>query len=336
MTIYRLLPLLFFLLVSCQQEAKKNVEYISNSGKTQGTFYSIVYLQPEGKDLQPAIEAVLKEFDQSLSTYNPSSLISRINQNDDSVVTDDYFESMYAEALKVSELTHGAFDITVAPLVKAWGFGFGSKDKKEIPDVQSILPLVGYQKVKLENKRIIKSDPQIMLDANAIAQGQSADVVAKLLEENGCEHYMVEIGGEIACKGKNPKGKKWQIGIDKPKDESVDMEHELQTVVAISNVGLATSGNYRQFYFKDGKKYAHTINPVTGYPVDHNLLSATVVAPTCIQADAFATAFMVMGVDSSLAICNRIPDMECYLIYADKKGIFQVKQTDGFKKYLVE
>ncbi|MPM45506.1 FAD:protein FMN transferase [bioreactor metagenome] len=175
-----------------------------------------------------------------------------------------------------------------------------------------------------------------MLDASAIAKGQSSDVIGKLLESNGCENYMIEIGGEVACKGVNPSGKKWQIGIDKPIDSPFDNDDELQTIVAISGVGLATSGNYRQFYYKDGKKYAHTINPKTGYPVDHNLLSATVIAPTCMQADAYATAFMVLGVKNSLALCKKIPGMECYLIYVDDKGNNKVAYSDGFKKYLAE
>lgn len=327
---------LSLLLFSCHQTSKQQVAYVRNSGKMHGTFYHATYLHPEGKDLQQAIEEKMHEFELSLSTFNPQSIISRINQNDDSVVTDEFFETMYAEARKVSENSGGAFDITVAPLVNAWGFGFGDQERVKIPDVKAILSYTGYQKIKLENKKIIKSDKRIMLDASAIAKGQSSDVIGKLLESYGCEHYMIEIGGEVASRGVNPSGKKWQIGIDKPVDSPIDNDGELQTIVAISGEGLATSGNYRQFYYKDGKKYAHTINPKTGFPVDHNLLSATVIAPTCMQADAYATAFMVLGVDSSLALCNRIPYMECYLIYTDEAGNNQVAYTDGFIKYFSE
>jgi FAD:protein FMN transferase len=327
---------LSLLLFSCQNAKKQEVVYVKNSGTMHGTFYHATYLQPEGKDLQQAIEEKMHEFELSLSTFNPQSIISRINQNDDSVVTDEYFDTMYTEALIVSENSGGAFDITVAPLVNAWGFGFGDQERVKIPDVKTILSYIGYQKIKLENKKIIKSDKRVMLDASAIAKGQSSDVIGKLLESYGCEHYMIEIGGEVACRGLNPSGKKWQIGIDKPVDSPIDNDGELQTIVAISGVGLATSGNYRQFYYKDGKKYAHTINPKTGYPVDHNLLSATVIAPTCMQADAYATAFMVLGVDSSLALCNQIPNMECYLIYDDEAGNNQVAYSDGFKKYFSE
>lgn len=332
-SIYSLL-LVIVVLVSCNNKNTRQ-DYVFNEGETQGTFYHITYLQPEGKDLHELIKQKLVDFDFSLSNYNPLSLISAINANKDTV-TDIYFEKMFEAAQIVSENTNGAFDITVAPLVKAWGFGFGNNGHDFKPNVDSILPYIGYKKIKLENKHLLKESPGIQLDAAAIAQGYSCDVIADLLIENGCEHFMVEIGGEINCKGLNPKGKKWKIGIDKPTDDPVNESRELQTVVSISNVGLATSGNYRQFYYKNGKKYAHTINPVDGIPVSHNLLSATVIASDGMMADAYATAFMVMGVDSSLAICQRIIGMDCYLIYSDEKGDFQVVHTPGFKKYLEE
>lgn len=324
------------LLISCGAPAKKQADYIKSSGEIYGTFYNIAYLHPQGQNLQEKIDKRMQEFNGSLSTFDPNSVISRINNNDDSVRTDAFFESMFNEALKVSTITGGAFDITVAPLVNAWGFGFGNHDTTAIPDVQSFLAYTGYGKIRMEDHRIIKSDRRIMLDASAIAKGQASDVIGQLLESEGCVNYMVEIGGEVACKGVNPKGKPWQIGIDKPSDDPADENKELQTIVGISGVGLATSGNYRQFYYKDGKKYAHTIDPRTGFPVDHNLLSATVIAPSCMQADAFATAFMVLGVDSSLTVCDQVPDMECYLIYTDKKGAYQVAYTEGFKKYFSE
>lgn len=327
-----LLPLVLW---SCHKPVAEK-EYIHNSGKVYGTFYNIVYLHPEGKDLHEGIQQVFQEFDLSLSTFNPVSVISQINQNADTVIPDQYFLDMYQMAAYVSELSNGAFDITVAPLVNAWGFGFGKKETTEEPDVNELLSYTGFQKISLNDGRLQKTDPRIMLDASAIAKGQASDVIAHFLEVNGCSNYMVEIGGEVMCRGLNSRGLPWQIGIDKPADDPANLEHELQTIVGISGVGLATSGNYRQFYYKDGKKYAHTINPRTGYPVNHNLLSATVIAPTCMQADAFATAFMVLGVDSSLILCNQVPDMECYLIYADETGNYQVKYTEGFKKYITE
>jgi len=326
------IPVLYFVFI----RNEKAPEYIHNEGNAQGTYYSATYLQPDGKNLQSSIDSLFNRFDLSLSSYNPNSIISKINQNNDSVTTDEYFETMFKVAQEVSEHSNGAFDITVGPLVNAWGFGFETKDKSKLPDVKKLLPLVGYHKVKLVNHKIIKENPGIIIDANGIAQGYSADLVAKLFEKYGCKNYMIDIGGEIVCKGFNPKGKKWNIGIDKPIDDPENANGELQTIIYISNIAVTTSGNYRKFYYQNGKKYAHTINPQTGYPVDHSLLSATVIAPNCIQADAYATAFMVLGVDSSMALCRQFKDMDCYLIYSDKDGKFQVKMTDGFKKYLKE
>ena len=313
-----------------------NVKYIKNQGETQGTTYSATYQQPESIDLKSKIEERLHNFDLSLSTYCPVSIITRINENDSTVRTDADFEMMYQTAAEVSKQTHGAFDITVGPLVKAWGFGFGNSDHSKIPNVKKLLPLVGYHKIKLENHKLIKENPAILVDANAIAQGQSSDIIAKLLEDNGCKNLMIEIGGEVVCKGVNPNGKNWQIGIDNPKDDDSNQPEEIQTIVSISNCAITTSGNYRKYYYLNGKKYAHEIDPKTGYPVVHSLLSATVVAPTCIVADAYATAFMVMGADSALQICKRISDMDCYLIYSDKDGKNKVVYTEGFKKYLTK
>ncbi|HOS46166.1 MAG: FAD:protein FMN transferase [Paludibacter sp.] len=321
-----------FFLASCLTNTSQSPEYTKIGGRTFGTYYHITYLHPEGKNLQTEIESKLQEFDASLSAFNDQSIISKINRNED-VVVDDFFMQMYVEAVRVSQHTHGAFDITVAPLVNAWGFGFGEKERKETPDVAAILPYVGSQKISLQNQRIVKTDSRIMLDASAIAKGQAADVIGELLEAEGCKNFMVEIGGEISCRGLNPKGKKWQIGIDRPDEILLEEQRPLQTILSLTDCGMATSGNYRQYYYRDGKKYAHTINPITGYPVDHNLLSATVISSSSMRADAYATAFMVLGVDSSLAICNRLPDVACYLIAEGKDNNYEVYYSDGFSDY---
>lgn len=338
MKIKQLLPVLAILALqlSCRPKPAE-ADYIRNSGRVYGTFYSVVYQHPEGKDLLAEIEARFAEFDNSLSTFNPQSVISRINRNDSEVRTDSYFDAMYNQAREVSELTAGAFDITVAPLVNAWGFGFGKQQRDSLPDIARLLNITGFKKIKLQGNKLIKENNAIMLDASAIAKGQASDVIAKLLEAHGCRNYMVEIGGEVACKGVNPNGAHWRIGIDKPVDDPANDNQELQTIVQISGEGLATSGNYRQFYYRDGKKYAHTIDPRTGYPVDHQLLSATVITTGgCMKADAFATAFMVLGKDSALTICNQFDDMDCYLIYTGDDGNTEVAYTDGFQKYIVQ
>lgn len=317
------------MVLSCSRKK----EYIYTGGQIFGTYYSITYLHPEAENLQVRIEQEMQKIDLSLSTFNPRSVISAINRND-SVTTDILFETMFLSAQSVSEITHGAFDITVAPLVNAWGFGFGDHERKKIPDVQSLLSCTGYRKVKLQNKQIIKADSCVMLDASAIAKGYAVDVIANLLAENGCKNYMVEIGGEVRCKGKNPKNRKWRIGIEKPELNKSATRKGLHTTVSISDAAIATSGNYRQFYSIDGKQYSHTIDPRTGYPANNNLLSVTVIAPTCIQADAYATAFMVLGVDSALHICGQQKKMECYLIYTDSIGSYAMVYTSGFEKYL--
>ena len=312
----------------------QNVKFIHNQGNAQGTTYSIIYQQPEGVDLQPKIEKLLHEFDMSLSTYVPNSIISRINRNDTTVKTDAYFETMFYAAQDASKLTNGAIDITVGPLVKTWGFAFGNNDHSKLPKVSDFLPFVGYNKIHIVNHKLIKDDPRILIDPNSIAQGQSADLLGKLLEDNNCKNYLVEIGGEIACKGLNPDGKKWRIGIDKPIDDPTNTNNELQTIVELTDCGITTAGDYRKYYIEGGKKYSHIINPHTGYPADNDLLSVTIIAPNALTADAYDTPFMVLGVDSALKVCKRIPGMECYLIYKDKNGKHKVVYSEGFKKYL--
>lgn len=326
----------YYLVNKSEVAAVEAVEYLHNEGKTQGTYYSATYLQPDGRDLKAKIEERLQQFEMSLSTYNPNSIISRINNNDPTVKTDLDFETIFYAAQEAAVRTNGALDITVGPLVKAWGFAFGNNDHSKLPNVSEFLPYVGYKKVRIEHHKVIKDDPRILIDANSIAQGYSVDVIAKLLRDNGCKNYMIEIGGEVACKGLNARGEKWRIGIDKAVDDSTSMNNELQTILSITDCAVTTAGDYRKFYIKDGKKYSHIINPHTGYPANSNLLSVTIVAPTAIMADAYDTPFMVLGVDSCLKVCKSIPGMECYLIYVDKNGKNQIAYSEGFKKYLAE
>ena len=310
---------------------KKEQPYTTNQGKVFGTFYNIIYQQPQGKNLNDSIIKAFQEFDASLSTFNPTSTISKINRNE-SDSTDYFFRKMYEEAQRVSSLTNGAFDITVAPLVNAWGFGFKQEVFPTQTTIDSILQYVGYKKISLKNNFLQKQDSRIQIDASAIAKGFSVDIVANLLEKNGCENFLVDIGGEIVAKGKNPKGEKWTIGINKP-TESPIQTGEIQSVLYSNDIAMATSGNYRQFYYKDGKKYAHTIDPKTGQPVQHQLLSATIVAPTCMTADAFATACMVMGTEKSIALCDSIAEIEGFFIYSGGDSLFSVC-SKGFEKLL--
>ncbi len=322
--------ILLFLINGCS--SKK--EYTFLRGEIFGTYYSITYYDIAQNNYQKEIEDLLQEFDNSLSTYNSNSVISKINQNDNYVEVDTYFLQMFDVAKEVYKNTNGAFDITVAPVVNAWGFGFKNKNSLSNTQLKELHQLVGFNNIKIENTQLVKSNPKIELDASAIAKGQGCDVVSSFLLSKGIENYMVEIGGEIITRGVNPKNEAWRIGIDKPYEDPANLNNEVQQIVKISNMGMATSGNYRQFYYKNGKKYSHTIDPRTGYPTTHNLLSATVIAKNCITADAYATAFMVLGTDSALTLCNQLKDIECFLIYENKNKKIETKQSKGFEKYL--
>jgi thiamine biosynthesis lipoprotein len=251
-------------------------------------------------------------------------------------VLDLYFLATLKRGEEISRITDGAFDMTVAPLVNAWGFGFKNKLDPEMIPVDSLLEITGYTKVRIEDGKVIKDDPRIMFDASAIAKGYGVDVVADFLEQQGVTNYMVEIGGEIRAKGKNDKGRIWRVGIDKPIDDPSTMSREIQDVIQMENGALATSGNYRQFYIKDGKKYAHTIDPRIGYPVQHSLLSASVFAPDCMSADAYATSFMVLGLEESIVIVEKDSLLEAYFIYTDSLGNYQSYFTEGLKNSIIK
>ncbi|MBE9467528.1 MAG: FAD:protein FMN transferase [Bacteroidetes bacterium] len=324
--------LIFHLLISCNN----NSRYVSNTGFIHGTIYHITYESNNGIDLKSDIEKCMHDFDLSLSTYNKNSIISKINKNDTSVVLDCHFKTVFNKAVEVSEKTEGAFDITVAPLVNAWGFGFEKMTNVDSIFIDSLLQFVGYRKIKLVNNKIIKRNFNIMLDANAIAKGYSVDLVCAFLNEKGVGNYLVEIGGEIRAKGVNKNNETWKIGIDKPIDDSTLSSRELEDVVYLKNQAIATSGNYRQFYIKDGVKYSHTIDPKTGFPVTHSLLSASVFADDCMTADAYATAFMVLGLEKSIAIVKKNTKLEAYFIYSDEKGEVKNYYTERIKKMIVD
>lgn len=318
-----------------QTHKKPEIEYQKDQGRVFGTIYHISYDYPA--NLKKEIEAELNKFDHSLSPFNPNSVITKVNTNDTTVVLDKWFINVFETGKQIAGVTGGAFDFTVAPFVNLWGFGFKKSDSVNEHAVDSILQFVGYNKVSLVNGKVIKQDPRTMIDASAIAKGYACDVVAELLRSRGIVNFMVEIGGELVAGGVNQKGKMWRVGINKPIDDSTAMVSEIEEVIEISNMGLATSGNYRNFYVKDGKKYAHTIDPQSGYPIQHNLLSATVVAPDCMTADAYATAFMVLGLKESLRIVDADPLIEAYFIYTDEEtGAYKTFCSEGLKKYLVK
>lgn len=296
---------------------QRNMPYQKYSDFVFGTTFTVSYQCDS--DMNQSIKAELMKVDASLSPFNKASIITAINNNED-VTPDKMFMDVFQLAMDVSRETNGAFDITVAPLVNAWGFGFKSGEKPTARQVDSLRQIIGYQKVSLVDGKIRKQDPRMMLDCSAIAKGYGTDVVANFLRSRGVKNFMVEIGGEIVTCGVNPSRVPWKVGVIKPTDDSLNVSHEVQTVLNVTDIAMATSGNYRRFYYKDGKKFAHTIDPATGYPVQHNILSATVLAKTCATADAYATSFMVLGLDGARKVLERHPELMAYFIYDDGQG----------------
>ncbi len=310
-------------------------EYTFNRGFTQGTTYAITYQSVKGTDYHEEIKQLLEDFDFSLSTYNDSSVIAKINRNE-SNKADEHFTYVYHLSRDIAARTDTAFDITIGPLVNAFGFGPDGAVAIDSAVVDSILDFTGYDKITLQDETVLKSDPRVKVDMNAIAQGYSVDLVADFLKNKGVKNYLVEIGGEVSAKGVNPKGKTWRIGIDKPMEGNNNPGQNLQAIIQLDNQALATSGNYRKFYEKDGVKYAHIINPKTGYPALRRMLSATVITDKCIEADALATSFMVMGLEKTKAFLEENPGVQAYLIYSDQDGNYQVYSTEKIKGMITE
>lgn len=324
---------LLLLLIGTIIILKKQPPFRTDNGMVFGTMYQITY--QSNKELKNQIEEELKKVDFSLSPFNNESVITKVNQNQD-VQLDTMFTYVFKLAQKVSQDTNGAFDITVAPLVNAWGFGFKHDIVPDSTTIDSLKSFIGYKKVRLENGRIIKDDSRIMLDCSAIAKGYGVDVVAHFLDSKGIQNYMVDIGGEIVVKGKNSKMSKWHIGINKPEEDSLSISQDIETILSLTNIGMATSGNYRNFYYKGGKRYAHTIDPRSGYPVQHSILSSTVLAKDCATADAYATSFMVMGLDSAINFCREHPEIDAYFICAGEGDKFDLHYTPGMSRYLMK
>ena len=295
-------------------------QYFHNEGRVFGTYYNIRYEATE--NLQDSINAAFVAFDNSLSLFNPHSILSAVNENRDTT-TNTLFETMWAEAEKVYTLSGGAFDITVAPLVKAFGVGRKSDQFSAISSqtIDSLREFVGFDKVRLIDHKVIKADPRVQIDGGAVAKGQACDLIASLLRSHGCENYLVDIGDEVVAHGVNAKGQAWHVGITKPNLNNEGAQDELQDILAVTDICMATSGNYRNYYYDGDERRSHTIDPRTGYPVQHSVLSATVVSSTCMRADALATACMVLGAEQAIDMINRAEDAACYLIVAKNDSL---------------
>lgn len=333
MRYYVFLLILILSLEACSSQ--KEPRLVENSGYAQGSTYQIKYLTSKNQNFAEEIETIFLEIDQSMSTYVSSSLISEVNKGGAWVEVDDMFLEVLNRSIEIAKETDGDFDPTVGPLVAIWGFGFEEVrrdvDTEMIEEVRS---KTGYSSVRIDgNKVMIPED--FSLDFNALAQGYTVDVIAGYLESQGIENYMVEVGGEVRTLGLNNKGNIWTIGVDKPQNE-IDQSDRFQFILELKDAGLATSGNYRKYWVdqKTGVKYSHTINPHSGTPARNRLLSASIIAPNTMDADAYATTCMVKGLEDCKAFLDSKPDLEGYLVYTNDNDAWEVFITPGFESFI--
>ncbi|WP_149277376.1 FAD:protein FMN transferase [Pareuzebyella sediminis] len=331
-----ILALLGLLMVSC---TGKQPELVRNQiqGGALGTSYSLIYLTHGSENFQKEIDSVFTAVNGSLSTYIPTSDISKINRGDTTVVVDAMFSDVFQLSKQVFQSTHGYFDPTVGVLVNAWGFGPGTQIAMDSTRVDSLLDYVGFDKVILTKDNTLKKESgPIYLDFNAIAKGYTIDRLARLMDTKGIENYLLEVGGELVAKGENRiKEKPWVVGIDDPQ---MGDTRQLKKTLFLKDRAMASSGNYRKFRVDSltGKRYVHTINPKTGFTKNSNTLAATVIADNCAKADAYATAFMAMDLDDALKLLTSMRDLEAYIIYLDEQGDTQEFMTPGFEKRVVK
>ena len=327
-------------LFSCTNASGKEKEVANSAsteivikGEAQGTTYTVKYLAEDYEEgLKERFDQLLNEIDLSMSTYVPNSKISRLN-NGDTIELDDLFLSVYKLSFNVNIETKGAFDPTIGPLIIAWGFDFANPQKMDSAIVNSLLEISGFDQFVVKGKQMYRTNDAARINFNAVAQGYSVDVMAKMLEQMEIENYYIELGGELKVKGKNKFGDWWVIGIDRP--DGKNLERNLAQRISLENSAMATSGNYRNFYEMDGKRYSHTLNPKTGYPAENSLLSATVITNDCGTADALATAFMVMGKGKIISYLEQHPNTKAYLIFSSKDGEFETYVTPNLKQYLL-
>jgi FAD:protein FMN transferase len=329
-----LLICICIVLISCRQ---KQLTFDRISGYAQGSTYNIIF--ENGGKLDPAelknqVDKIFHDFDKSLSVYDDSSLISKVNRNED-IILDTFFLEILKRSNEISAETSGAFDITVGPLVRAWGFGPDAHKNFDVSRLDSIMALIGYEKILVKDGHLIKKNPAMKIDVNAIAQGYSADLLYRYFSSLGLRNFLIEIGGEVRVRGaKNGDG--WKIGIDKPEDNNDTPGAKLKAVINLKDKALATSGSYRKFYIENGVKYSHEIDPKTGYPAKNNLLSVSIIADECSTADGLATACMVMGVEKTKEFIKNHAELEAYLIYSNEKGDYETWATKRLSKNLKE
>ena len=312
------------LLTSCNSQPKK----ITLRGEAQGSYYAITYFDEQERNFQHEIDSIFHAIDVSVNLWVDTSVISKVNRNED-VTLDSIFVDNFRIAQEAAALSDGYFDPTISPIVAAWGFSYKHGDSITPQLIDSLKQLVNYRNIRIENGKVIKTNPAMALDFNAIAQGYTSDLIASFLDSRGIKNYLVDTGGEIMARGGKPNGQPWIVGIEKPA-ENWDSEQVVHTRVAIRDKGLVTSGSTRKYVERDGKRYSHCINPRTGYPVEHQVLSVTVMANSSVWADALASICMVMGMEPSLELIKTMEDVEAYYIYVNDKGDLETFATEGF------
>jgi len=328
---WRILVALVLFFSACS--INKTSAPIKLSGEAQGTYYSIIYFDSQQRNFQHEIDSLLDVFDESVSLWVPMSILSKVNNNIEDVILDEYFINNFHLSEKVAAETNGAFDFTIGPLVKAWGFGYDHHKNIDSTIIDSLLNIVGYKKVKIVNGRVVKQNPNTKFDFNAIAQGYSVDMIGEFFDNMQISNYLIDVGGEVMARGSKPNNTPWKVGIEKPADDP-NSQRDLTAIIKLDNKSVATSGNYRKFFEEDGIKYSHTINPKTGYPASNVLLSVSIISDNTALADAYATACMVMGLEKSIKFIESRYDLEAFFIFSDINGDYEVYPTDGFSKLI--
>ena len=321
---------LLALLAACQPGPQKMIL----QGQAQGSYYAITYYDSLGRNFQRDIDSIFHAVDLSINLWVDSSVISKVNRNED-VVLDSIFVDNFRIAQEAAVLSGGYFDPTISPIVAAWGFSYKHGDSITPQLIDSLKQLVDYRNIRIEGGKVIKENPNMKLDFNAIGQGYTSDLIASFLDSRGIKNYLVDTGGEIMARGCKPNGDAWIVGIEKPAD-NWDSEQVVQTRVALRDKGLVTSGSTRKYVERNGKRYSHCIDPNTGYPVEHQVLSATVLAENSVWADALASICMVMGMERSLPLIESMDGVEAYYIYVNERGELETFATEGFKELIID
>ena len=312
-------------LASCGKQPEKVVL----QGLAQGSYYAVTYYDEQNRNFQREIDSIFHAVDMSVNLWVDSSIISKINRNEE-VTLDSIFIDNFNIAQEAARLSDGYFDPTISPIVAAWGFSYKNGDCLTPQLIDSLRQLVDYRNIRIENGKVVKENPAMTLDFNAIAQGYTSDLIARFLESRGVKIFLVDTGGEIMARGEKPDGKPWIVGIEKPA-ENMDSERIVQTRIALRDKGLVTSGSTRKYVERNGKRYSHCINPKTGYPVEHQLLSVTVMAENSVWADALASICMVMGMELSLPLIQGMDGVEAYYIFVNGQNELETFATEGFR-----